>query len=115
MANWATFTAPMYQPPTPPQVMVHIQNLSSKVIGQRILGSYTINVTPDSNGAMRFHVSTQSPQDALQVTAQGSINAKGAAQFELTAAPAKESERDDLQAILNLLGRRQGNVNVLKM
>ncbi len=119
-AQWAAFHLPLKGVFNPPALELTVQQLQTRVTGPWVLGSYTLAVPARARGqALTFQLRTLNPLapelDPLQLSAQGTLKPDGTPQFELRAGPATEPQRERLQALLNLLGRREGGVHVLRM
>ena len=117
-AQWAAFSLPLKGEFTPPALELTVRQLQTRITGDWVLGSYALTLPARASGqALTFQLRTLGEASAapLQLTGQGSLPPQGPAQFELRAAPANESQRERLQALLNLLGRREGAAHVLRM
>jgi general secretion pathway protein N len=126
--NWAAFntTVDAKIPPAVP-LSVNIQSLRSGVTGAQVLGDYTVTATPTQSttpnlpsSANRWTVDLQTVANtaspaSLLLTGSGELGLSGAPQFELKAQAATPQAQQRLQALLNFLGRRQGDVYVLRV
>lgn len=136
--NWSRFSMPLMgqgaggRPPAV-SVSVHITQLRSQLTGDLNLGDYRFNMTPTGlpvagqNGAVdntqqwSLLLLTDKPNSAqLLLSGTGSVrvDAMGtlaAPRFELQAKAANAAASLRLQALLNFLGRRQGDVHVLNV
>jgi general secretion pathway protein N len=120
--NWAAFNATV-DAKTPPAVplSVNIQSLRSSVTGAQVLGDYTVTATPKTPASLnRWSVELQTVANtaspaSLLLTGSGELGLSGAPQFELKAQAATPQAQQRLQALLNFLGRRQGDVYVLRV
>lgn len=115
-AQWAAFTLPLTGRLSKPALELTVSGLQTRVTGAWVLGSYALSLpAQEAQQPTRFQLRTLNPQDPLQLSGQGTLSHKGTPQFELRSAPATEAQRERLQALLNLLGRREGDTHVLRM
>jgi general secretion pathway protein N len=123
--NWAAFNTTV-DAKTPPAVplSVNIHSLRSGVTGSQVLGDYTVTATPkkttSNNSTNRWVIDLQTvansaPPASLLLTGSGELGLIGPPQFELKAQAATAEAHQRLQALLNFLGRRQGDEYVLRM
>jgi general secretion pathway protein N len=130
--SWAVFNTAL-DSKTPPAVplSIDIQSLRSGVTGAQVLGDYTVIATPivpaspslsplTSTATNRWAVELQTVANAaapasLLLTGSGELGVSSAPQFELKAQAATPQAQQRLQALLNFLGRKQGDVYVLRL
>jgi hypothetical protein len=115
--KWADFevsTADNTPPAVP--VTVSVQNLRMGLTGDEVLGNYVLDAKPLANNRWAIILSTINPaQAALQLKGSGHAGLNGAPQFELESKATASPAPPRLQTLLNFLGRRQGEVYVLRI
>lgn len=93
------------------EASVALQNVSSRVTTLDSLGSYRLDLLTDAQGQVRLLLGTQ--EGALQLTGQGEVG-PGGLRFR-GEARASEAERDALDNLLNIIGRRDGDRSVISI
>ncbi len=129
--NWPVFSTTLdaQSPPAVP-LTVNIQSLRSSVTGAQVLGDYTVTATPKMSAAPNTsNVSNATPRWTVQLSTNnngaspaslllsgsGELGLSGAPQFDLSAQAANPQAQQHLQALLNFLGRKQGDAYVLRV
>ncbi len=115
--RWAAFefSNASNTPPAVP-VSVSVKNLRMGLTGSDVLGDYLLEATPTAGKRWNIQLSTSNPaQAALLLKGSGQAGLTGAPQFELESKAANPQALLRLQTLLNFLGRRQGEVYVLKI
>jgi general secretion pathway protein N len=115
--NWGAFQTSLNAstPPTVP-LTVSVQGLRSSVTGDQPLGNYAVALAPTAGNRWTIALSTTNPDTAaLLLSGTGSAGLTGNPQFELTAKAATPAAEQRLQALLNFLGRKQGDAYVLRV
>lgn len=87
------------------QAQLLLSDVSSRVSPLDRLGTYTLDVQGLPGGQMGFELSTQ--EGALQLQGRGQLDANGL-HFQGQAS-ASEAERESLNNLLNIIGRRSGD------
>ncbi len=124
--NWSAFsTQADVQSPPAVRLNASIQSLRSSVTGAQVLGDYTVIATPKAPPATNANqqrwavqlstVNNVASPASLLLSGSGELGLSSAPQFELTAKAANPQAEQRLQALLNFLGRRQGDVYVLRV
>jgi general secretion pathway protein N len=120
--SWAVFNTALDSKNTPAvPLSIDIQSLRSRVTGAQVLGDYNVTATPKTPASLnRWSVELQTVANtaspaSLLLTGSGELGLSGTPQFELKAQAATPQAQQRLQALLNFLGRRQGDVYVLKV
>ncbi len=120
--NWTAFTTTLDAKAAPAvPLSINIQSLRSGVTGGQVLGDYTVTATPKATTlANRWAIDLQTVANpaapaTLLLTGSGELGLIGPPLFELKAKAATPEARQRLQALLNFLGRRQGDEYVLRV
>jgi hypothetical protein len=115
--RWAAFEHAIASN-TPPAVAISltVHHLRMALTGDEALGDYMLDVKPSANGRWTLVLMTSNPaQAALLLKGSGQLGFNSPPQFELESKSATAQTPPRLQTLLNFLGRRQGDVYILKI
>jgi general secretion pathway protein N len=91
-----------------------LQQLRSALTQNTILGDYRLSAVPNNN-AWNITLITEPKQAALLMTGSGVVGLNTQPIFELRSKAADPGSQPRLAALLNFLGRRQGDSHVLSL
>jgi general secretion pathway protein N len=117
--SWREFTQ-ISTNTTPPAatLSLDITRLRTALTGADILGDYQLSMTPVADSRWSLNLITRNDTahiPALILNGSGSASAQGAIQFELRAKVAHPETSQHLGALLNFLGRNEGEEHVLRI
>ena len=117
--RWGAISQPIDSSTLNAPLTLTLQGMRSAITPNIALGDYAVQIQPTGNQAQgsrsAIQLATTSPTAALQLSGSGYWSQNTAPQFELHAKPANTNDAAKLGALLNFLGRRQGDEWVLRL
>jgi general secretion pathway protein N len=120
---WAAITQPL-SAKTPPAVplTMNVNRLRSVITGDTVLGDYRLSASPsavNTAAALRWDLTLSTPSDtnpaSLLLNGSGQLTLPNKLSFELHAKPSDAAAKQRLGALLNFLGRKEGEEHVLRL